>query len=60
MINGIKVADMDTHVDPSLVVLEKYVEPQLQTPPAGVGTLQAGAPEHPQGTQPGDGGRGAP
>ena len=27
MINGIKVADMDTHVDPNLTVLEKYVEP---------------------------------
>ncbi len=27
MLDGIKVADMDTHVDPSLTVLEKYVEP---------------------------------
>ena len=30
MINGIKVADMDTHVDPNLTVLEKYVEPSFR------------------------------
>ncbi|MYK26205.1 MAG: hypothetical protein F4052_04530, partial [Dehalococcoidia bacterium] len=30
MINGIKVADMDTHVDPNLTVLEKYVDPSFR------------------------------
>ena len=31
MINGIQVADMDTHVDPDLTVLEKYVEPSFRS-----------------------------
>jgi len=31
MKNGLKIADMDTHVDPSLDVLEKYVEPSFRS-----------------------------
>ncbi len=30
MRNGLKIADMDTHVDPSFDVLEKYVEPSFR------------------------------